>query len=380
MDLAWSAEQQASIAAAHRFAADALAPRAPARGFDHDAWRLCAAERITGLVAPRSWGGRELDALTTVGVLEALGRAGADRGLLFALGAHLFGCMVAVARWGSAAQQERWGAALVDGRAVAALAVTEESGGTSLAAIGTVAERVGGGYLLRGRKSYVTNGPVADVFLLIASENPRRGVMGLSALLVARDTPGLTVTPLEPTLGLPGAPLARLDLDGCALPPDAVLGRPGSGFAVLQLSLQWERTCILAGFLGAAERDLAAAVAFVAGRAAPHGTQLAQQAVAHRLARLRCTLEAARALLHRGAWAIDHGDDPRLWPAMVKWTLSETLVDAALETMRTHAAAGFLDGSGPATALRDVVGTLSASGTSDAQLDVVAASLERVPR
>jgi alkylation response protein AidB-like acyl-CoA dehydrogenase len=267
----------------------------------------------------------------------------------------------------------------VEGREIGALAVTEEISGSSLAGMATVARATETGYVISGSKMYVSNGPIADVFLLIAAENPKRGLLGLTAFLVPRDTPGLSVRPLATTLGLKGAPMARVSLDDCVLPQEAVLGKPGGGFAVMRFSMQWERTCILAGFLGAAERDLCAAVEFARGRRDQRGTLFEHQAVSHRLAGLRCRLESARWMLYRGAWAVAHDKDPHLWPAMVKLTVSETVVEIAIEIMRTFAGAGWLDEKGVATALRDVVGTLSASGTSDVLLNIIAECLRSKP-
>jgi clorobiocin biosynthesis protein CloN3 len=304
-----------------------------------------------------------------------MGRAGADRGLLFSIGAHLLGCAIPIARCGNPEQHERWGTGLAGGNSVAALAITEPTGGSSASRMATVAERTAEGYVVRGVKTLVTNGPVADLFLLVASESPSRGALGLTAFLVPRTTAGLHVEPLGNTLGMHGAPMARVVLEGCRLPHEAVLGRPCGGLAVLSCSMQYERTCILAGFLGAAQRDLDACVAYTQQRRDTRGPLFEHQAVSHRLARMRCRIESARWLLYRGAWTIDHANEPLLTPAMVKWTVSETLVECALDVLRTFAGAAWLDEQGTATALRDVVGTLSASGTSDVQLNLIAACL-----
>jgi alkylation response protein AidB-like acyl-CoA dehydrogenase len=378
MQFDWNPGQRGLIDEVRAIAERDLASRPRAAAFDREAWALCGRHGLTGLTLPSALGGRGASAGTAVGAFEALGRGGADRGLLFALGAHLFGCCMAIARAGSAAQREEWGRRVADGRAVAAVAVTEDAGGSNLAGMGTVARSVDGAYVVSGSKTLVTNGPVADVFLLIAAEDPRRGVMGLTAFLVPRATPGLTVQPLEESFGLRGAPMGRVTLEACALPQAARLGRAGGGFAILQLCMQWERTCILAGFLGAAERDLDAAVAYLRERRGQKGRLLDHQAVSHRFARLRARIESARWLTYRGAAAIDAGTDPTVWPAMVKLTVSETVVEVATAILQTLAGAGWLDVNGAATALRDCMGTLSASGTSDAMLNVIASHLGRV--
>lgn len=372
----WSDSQRSLMEAARRFAEQSLAPRPPSADFDRWAWDACAREGVLGTSLPSEWGGGAHGALTTVGLFEALGRGGADRGLLFAMSAHLFGVAMAVSRFGSEPQKKYWGGRLAGGGAVGALAITEESGGSSLSGMATVAEEGGAGYRICGAKTLVTNGPVADLFLLIAAENPRRGLLGLTAFLLPRDTPGLSVRQLTPTLGLAAAPMARLELCDCPLPKEAVLGRSGGGFAVMKVSMQWERTCLLAGFLGAAERDLEGCLKYIRGRRDGAGSLYDHQAVSHRLARTHCRLEAARQLLYRGALAVDHQEDPLLWPAMVKLFVGESIIECAEELLRVFAGSGWLDERGAGTALRDVMALMSASGTCDVMLNIISACIK----
>ncbi len=372
----WNDTDRPLIESARRFAEQILAPHPPAVDFDRRAWDCCAHEGILGSPLPPEWGGGARGALTTAGIFEALGSGGADRGLLFAMSAHLFGVAVAVSRFGSKQQKELWGEKLAGGGAVAALAVTEETGGSSLSDMATSASEGGSGYLIRGAKILVTNGPVADLFLLIASENPRRGLLGLTAFLLPRDTPGLSIKPLTPTLGLASAPMARLVFCDVPLPKEAVLGRSGGGFAVFKHSMQWERTCLLAGFLGSARRDLKRCLKYVRGRRDSAGSLFDHQAISHRLARTHCRLEAARQFLYRGALAIDRQEDPLLWPAMVKLFVGDSVVECAEEIMRTYAGAGWLDEGGAATALKDVAAVMSASGTSDVMLNTISACMK----
>ncbi len=366
---------RALATAAARVARERLLPRGPARGFDEDGWRACAEHGVLALPLPTTWGGQGESALSTVAVFEALGRGGADRGLLFALGAHLFGCALPIAEHGSPGQQARWGKGLADGSTVAALAITEPGGGSDPMSMAAIATRKPDGYVVTGEKTLVTNGPRADLFLVAARTGPGHGVLGLGTFLVPRATPGLSVEALGPALGLAGAPMARLALRECQLPADALLGSPGAGTRIMASSLRWERSCILAGFLGAADRDLAACLAHVKVRRDRRGPLLGHEAVAHRLARMKLRLESARWLVYRAAWSIDRGRGQLLPPALAKLAASECVVANAVDALRILAGPGWLDEAGAAGALRDVVGTLSASGTSDVQLGVIAASL-----
>lgn len=375
MDFEWPIDTKRRIDRARTFAAERLSNRPRSAGFDREAWNLCAREGVLSAALPRAWGGEESGALVAAALFEALGRGGADRGLLFAMGAHLFGCAMTIARYGTKLNSERWGRGLADGTVIAALAATEPTGGSSASVPGTVATAAGEGFVINGSKTLVTNAPVADVFVLIASSSPPRGVLGLTAFLLARDSPGLTVEPIDPTLGLSGAPMARVVLENCEVGSEAVLGRRSGGFACLQSSMELERACLLAGFLGAAERDLRTSVAYAIRRRDGRGSLFDHQAVSHRLARAESRLESARWLLYRAAAAAESQRSNLRLSAMAKLVVSEAVTACALEVLQSFAGAGWLDESGVATALRDTLGTLSASGTSDVQLNVVAESL-----
>src|SRR5260370_5356465 len=179
MDLGWPSEIAERIEAARQFAEAKLAVRA-ADGVDTAGWRAVDDFGLIDFALPEAWGGRNGGALVTASLLEALGRGGADRGLLFAIGAHLFGCAMPLAIYGAPAQAERWKNALGSGSAVGALAITESTGGSSLDRMATEAREVPGGYVLNGEKTLMANAPVAGLFLVLCRQRHRRGPCGLT--------------------------------------------------------------------------------------------------------------------------------------------------------------------------------------------------------
>src|SRR5260370_1873725 len=160
MDLGWPSEIAERIAAARQFAEAKLAARA-GDGVDNAGGRAVADLGLIDFALPEAWGGRSGGALLTASLLEALGRGGADRGLLFAIGAHLFGCAMPLATYGSPAQAERWKNALGNGSAIGALAITESTGGSSLDRLATEAREGSGGYVLNSEETLLANPPVA---------------------------------------------------------------------------------------------------------------------------------------------------------------------------------------------------------------------------
>jgi alkylation response protein AidB-like acyl-CoA dehydrogenase len=375
MKLDWNTEQKEQQNKFELFAKEELSSRPRLDHLDREAWNLCCAKGIMKTPLPADWGGDALGALDTVGCFEALGRGGADRGLLFALGAHLYGVVMPVALHASKELQQEWGKKLADGTVVGALVMTEPEGGSSLAKMHTVLEKDGDDYILNGEKVFITNGPDADVLLVIATETQPASAFSLTAFLIPADLDGITIERLEPTHGLATAPMGRVRLDNCRVSKDSVVGRPKLGLKVFNSAMQWERPCILAGAIGASERDIDNAVKYLKQREDSNGTILQHQSLAHRLAHSQVRVESSRWLLYRAAWSIDKGENATFFPSLTKYAASEALVENGLDMMRIYGGAGWLDKEGVATGFADMIGGLSASGSSDIQLNMVFSSM-----
>lgn len=375
MNLDWTPEQIEHQNYFETFATEQLSSRPRLSHLDKEAWDMCCNLGVMKTSLPVNWGGGGLGALDTVGCFEALGRGGADRGLLFALGAHLFGVAIPVALHASNELQEVWGKRLTDGSAVGALVMTEPEGGSSLARMNTVAEKDGSDYVINGEKVFITNGPDADVLLVIATMTQPASAFSLIAFLIPADLDGIIIERLQPTHGLPTAPMGRVCFKNCRVSQDAVVGRPKLGLKVFNSAMQWERPCILAGAIGASERDIQNAVQYLKQREDSNGTILQHQSLAHRLARSRVRLESSRWLLYRAAWSIDKGENAIFYPSLTKYAVSEAMVENGMDMMRILGGAGWLDKAGVSTGFSDIMGGLSASGSSDIQLNMVFSSM-----
>lgn len=361
------------LEAIRRYARLHLSPRRPATGFDAEGLRLLCRTGIFSSIHCQNTAIR-----TPAMLLRAACSGGADRGLIFAAGAHYFGCMVPLARHGSVQQQQQWLPSMQRGQRIGCLAITEFSGGAEQSALTTRMTVDSDGILLSGAKQYVTNALQASVALVIAAEFPQRGSLGLSALLVPLDLPGITVSALE-VHGLVGAPAGTLTFENVRLPQSCRLGAPGAGLAVMLSALQAERTAILAGFLGAAEFDLSRCYQHLLARfcRGPKSGAQIPQVLRHRLSELSCQLIVADAILQRGLGQADAGNDVLLLPAIVKKTISETVVSVADEIHRIYAGLGWLNLNESASAVLDTRAVLAASGTTEVLLNLIWTQLPR---
>lgn len=376
MDFSWTPDQLAFRTSVREFARNELDSASPeARGFSRDLWQKCARFGIQGLAVPEEYGGSQADVLTTMLAMEALGYGCRDNGLLFSLHAHMWAVLVPILKFGTAEQKSRWLPALCDGSLVGAHGMTEPDSGSDSFDLKTTAERKGDRYVLNGTKTFVTNAPVADLFIVFATVNRARRMWGITGFVIPRDTPGLTVSPPIRKMGLKTSPMAEVILDGCELGPEHLLGREGQGSAIFNHSMGWERSCILASAVGGMERQLDACVKYVKERkqfGKPIGSF---QLVASRIVDLKVRLETSRLLLYRTAWSHASGTITALEAAVAKLYISESAVSSALDAVQLHGGWGYTEEFGIEREVRDSIAGRLYSGTSEIQRLIIARGL-----
>jgi alkylation response protein AidB-like acyl-CoA dehydrogenase len=375
MDFEPTQEQLAFREEVTAFAQDALGARADGDGFSRDRWRRCAEFGIQGLAIPPEYGGRGADAVTIVLALEALGYGCQDNGLIFSLNAQMWACQTPIAKFGTDEQKQRYLPGFADGSLIGAHAISEPESGSDAFALTATAEETEDGYVLNGTKTFITNAPVADVLVIFASTDRSRGFAGLSAFLVDRGTPGLSVSEPLSKMGLRTAQMGEVLLENCEVRRDRLLGEAGGGMAVFNSSMDWERGCILASTVGSMQRQLERSIAYGRKRkqfGKPIGKN---QAVSHRIVDMKVRLEAARLLLYKLAWRMDQGRFSPLDAALTKLFLSESFLQSSMDTLTTHGGYGYLTDYEIERDVRDAIGGRIYSGTSDLQRNVIASYL-----
>ncbi|MFE6363931.1 acyl-CoA dehydrogenase family protein [Streptomyces sp. NPDC057806] len=376
MDFAWTEEQRQ----AYDRTLDAVREAFPASDgtagyYDRGDWTQLGKLGLLGLSVPAEYGGGGLGALDTARQVEALGR-GCDRtGLVFGASAHLFACAMPIVDFGSPALKSRILPGMCSGELIAGNAMTEDEAGSDVSRLATVGERTDGGWILNGEKSFVTNGPAADVFTTYATTDPKAGYLGVTGFVVERGAPGLTIGEPFEKMGMAHVPAGRLTFENCFVPDEQVLGEEGQGGFIFQHSMGWERCCLFAGFLGLADHLLDRAVEHARTRR-QSGRRISQfQAVSHRIADMKLRTEGARLLLYRAAWEMDRGGPATLWIALSKLAVSEGVVATALDAIRLFGGRGYQRAEGIEAALRDAVPSVIFSGTSDIQRDIISREL-----
>ena len=343
------------------------------RVFPNDLWLKCGDFKVQGLPIPTIYGGCGSDSLSTALALEAFAYGCEDGGLVFAICAHMLACAVPISMHGSEKQKLDLLPRLSNGRIIASNAMTEPDSGSDAFAMKTCAIRDGDGFILTGRKTFISNGPIADLVLVYAITDKRKGFLGgLTAFLVGRNTPGLIQGQAFETMGLRSCQIGELRFDGVRVGREAVLGAVGSGGPIFAQSMEWERACLAAVHVGEMQRLLDQATAFAKVRTI-NGTPIGKlQAVSHKIADMKVRLEAARLLSYQSASQLGTGRGAGITTSITKLFVSEALVCSALDTVQVLGGYGFLTEHDVERVLRDAVGGTLYSGTSEVQRNLIA--------
>jgi alkylation response protein AidB-like acyl-CoA dehydrogenase len=364
--------QKAAIEFARRELNSNMIERDAQQVFSHDGWKKCAAFGVQGLPIPKEYGGGNADPITTIAIMEGLGYGGSDQGLLFSINAHMWTNSIPLLKYGTEEQKKRYLPGLCDGNLIGANGASEPSAGSDIFSMQTHVKKIGSDYVLNGRKIFVTNAPVADLFTIYATLDPQLGASGISAFVIEKGTPGLSVGKKKDKLGLRTALMAELQLDNCPAPATALLGREGRGVEVFNCSMAWERACILAICLGTMRRQLERCVEH-ARRRKQFGQPIGKfQSVANHIVDMKLRYETARLLTYKVGWLMQENKSADMDAAMAKLYVSESFVKSCLDAIQLYGGRGFLTEFELEREMRDSVGSTLYSGTSEIQRNIIA--------
>jgi alkylation response protein AidB-like acyl-CoA dehydrogenase len=379
MDFELSKDQVSYRDEVIRFARESLNENVRERDASHEfsrqAWAKCASFGIQGLPIPEEYGGGGADPLTTMLALEALGYGCGDGGLIFSINAHMWSCEIPLLRFGSEQQKKQYLPGLCDGSLIGVQAMTEPGSGSDAFSLTTEAAKRNDVFVLNGTKTFITNAPIADLFVVFARTDPKKGFAGLTAFVIDRETPGLSVGQKFRKMGLRTSPMSEVVFSDCEVGRESVLGREGAGMAIFNASMDWERSCILASSIGVMQRQLERCIAYAKERRQFDQPIGKFQAVAHRIVDMKVRLESSRLLLYRLGWLKGQGRSTVMDSAIVKLYLSASLVQSSLDGLQIHGGYGYMEEYELEREVRDAIGSGIYSGTSDIQRNIVASHL-----
>lgn len=379
MDFSWSAEQRELFDAIERFAATELDHDLISNDrdsvFNHDGWMKCGGMGIHGLAVPVEYGGLGQHALTTVGALERLGYVCRDNGLIFSINAHMWTVCAPLVAFGTEEQKKNYLPRLCSGDLIGANAVSEPGSGSDAYNMRSYATKRGDRYILNGTKTFVSNGPIADVVVVLAATDKEQGSAGISAFLVEKSFKGFSVARTLEKMGLRTSPMAEIFFEDCEVPEENLLGKEGAGAGLFMHSMSWERGSILAAAVGSMQRILENSIQYAKGRK-QFGQSIGKfQLVSSKIVDMKLRLENARYALYHCAYQRGQGKMPIMEAAMAKLQISESWVRSCEDAIQIHGGYGYMTEYELERELRDAIGSRIYSGTNEIQRNLIASLL-----
>jgi acyl-CoA dehydrogenase len=323
-------------------------------------------------VGGAEWGGtgEEIDTRAICLIRETLARHAGLADFAFAMQGLGSG---AISLFGSEEQKRAWLPRVASGEAIAAFALSEPDAGSDVAAMQCAAVADGGDYVLDGEKTWISNGGIADFYVVFARTGELPGARGISAFIVPANTPGFEIA--ERIDVIAPHPLARLRFSGCRVPASSRIGEAGKGFKVAMATLDVFRTSVAAAALGFARRALDEGLARAASRQMFGKTLADFQLTQAKLAQMATGIDAAALLTYRAAWLRDQGRHVTKEAAMAKLTATETaqqVIDAALQMF---GGLGVVSGQTVETLYREIRALRIYEGASEVQQLIIAREL-----
>jgi acyl-CoA dehydrogenase len=321
--------------------------------------------------APGEGDAEKLDVRTLALIRETLARHSGLADFAFAMQGLGAG---PISLFGDAEQRRTWLPKTRTGKGIAAFALSEPASGSDVANIATIARRDGNGFVIDGEKIWISNGGIADFYIVFARTGEVPGARGLSAFIVEAESPGLTVAERLSTIA--PHPLARLRFEGCRVPASALIGRAGDGFKIAMATLDVFRTSVGAAALGFARRALDETLKRAANRHL-FGAPLADlQMVQGHVADMALEIDAAALLIYRAAWTKDVGAERVTREAAMAKLFATEAAQRVIDTaVQIHGGDGVRSGHPVETLYREIRALRIYEGASDVQKIVIARSV-----
>ncbi len=308
---------------------------------DRESWRRVGAEGFLGGNAPAEYGGSGADFLYDAIVMEEMAYLRAHA-LMISLHADI--CMPYITSYGSAEQKQKYLPGAISGDIVLGVAMTEPGTGSDLANVQTKAIKQGDHYVLNGAKTFISNGQIADLFVVVAKTDPnaKPAHKGVSLFLVEANTPGFLRGRKLDKLGLRGQDTSELAFEDCIVPKSALLGREGDGFRMLMEKLQQERLCIAVASMASCRRALDDTIEYVKQRRAFGKSIASFQNTQFKLVELATEIEIGQAFVDKLLVAHVRGDDIVSEVSMAKYWTTDLQKRVTSECLQLHGGYGFM--------------------------------------
>lgn len=372
----YTAEHQAYRETLQRWVASEIEPYAAgwdeAGSFPRELYKQAADIGLIPMGYPEEYGGIEADLFYLIVGAQELARPGVG-GLLASLFSHTIGTPPIV-RNARPELKSRVVPQILAGEKISALAITEPSGGSDVAALRTTARRDGDHYVVNGSKTFITSGMRADYYT-VAVRTGEPGHKGISLLLIERDTPGFSRTQLERKMGYWCSDTATLYFDDCCVPVENLLGQENGGSRLIMQNFNHERLFLAAGCNGFSQACLDEVVTYARERITFGQPLINHQVIRHKLVDMAMRINATQAYLENLAWRVENGDNPIADTCLLKNQATLTMEFCAREAVQTLGGAGYIRGTKSERIYREVRVNAIGGGAEEIMRDLAARQL-----
>lgn len=330
---------------------------------------------MMGIPFPKELGGSGGDVLSYIIAVEELSKVCATTGVI--LSAHTSLCASLLYENGTPAQKEKYLVPLAKGEKIGAFGLTEPGAGTDAAGQQTTAILEGDNYILNGSKIFITNGGVADTFIVFAMTDKSQGTRGISAFIVEKDFPGFSIGKKEDKLGIRASSTTELIFEDCVIPKENLVGKEGKGFGIAMKTLDGGRIGIAAQALGIAEGAYDEAVKYMKERKQFGRSLSAFQGLQWMISEMNTKIEAARHLVYKAAWLKQNKFPYGVDAARAKLFAAEVAMEVTTKAVQIHGGYGYTKDYPVERMMRDAKITEIYEGTSEVQKMVISGAALR---
>lgn len=359
------------------FAKKEVAPTANERDeeerFDMEIFRQMAELGLTGIPWPEEYGGIGSDYISYCIAVEELSRVCASTGVT--LSAHTSLAGWPVFKFGTEEQKQKYLKPMAQGEKIGAYGLTEPGSGSDAGGMATSARLEGDDYILNGSKIFITNGGIADTYIVFALTDPSAGKYGITSFIVEKDFPGFSVGKKEKKLGIRSSPTTEIIFEDCHVPKENMLGKEGEGFKVAMMTLDGGRNGIAAQAVGIAQGAMDTAIWYAKERKQFGKSIAANQGISFKLADMATAIEASRLLTYQAAWLESNGLPYGKASAMSKLLAGNTAMKVTTEAVQVLGGYGYTKEYPVERYMRDAKITQIYEGTQEIQRMVIAGHL-----
>ncbi|AFG34831.1 acyl-CoA dehydrogenase [Fervidobacterium pennivorans DSM 9078] len=338
--------------------------------------RKMAQAEMFGIPYPKEYGGAGGDYISYIITVEEISRACASTGVILSAHTSLVG--YPLYQYGTEEQKRKYLIPVNRGEKLGAFALTEPNAGTDAGNQQTTAVLKGDHYVLNGSKIFITNGGVADIYIVFAMTDRSKGTKGISAFIVEKGFPGFYIGKYEKKMGIRGSKTAELIFDDCIVPKENLLGKEGDGFKIAMSTLDGGRIGIAAQALGIAQAALDEILKYVKERQ-QFGRPIGKfQGLQWYIAEIATKVQAARHLVYNAAWRKQNNLPYSMEASMAKLFASETAMEVTVKAVQIFGGYGYTKDSTVERLMRDAKITEIYEGTSEVQKMVISANLLKI--